>query len=58
MTTSNPVTNDPTSALRPNAPVAYTEGTQPLVLTTVEVRPKLLSRQRNSWFTSWQSSAC
>ena len=30
MTTSNPVTNDPTSARRPNAPVAYTaEGTQP-----------------------------
>ena len=30
MTTSNPVTNDPTSARRPNAAVAYTaEGTQP-----------------------------
>ena len=30
MTKSNPVTNDPTSARRPNAPVAYTaEGTQP-----------------------------
>jgi hypothetical protein len=31
MTTTNPVTNDPTSARRPNAPVAYTaEGTQPV----------------------------
>ena len=30
MTTSNPVTNDPTSARRPNAAVAYTaDGTQP-----------------------------
>jgi len=30
MTTSNPITNDPTSARRPNGPVAYTaEGTQP-----------------------------
>ncbi|MGZ5377753.1 MAG: hypothetical protein ACXWD8_06990 [Mycobacterium sp.] len=30
MTTSNPVTNDPTSARRSNGPVAYTaEGTQP-----------------------------
>ena len=31
MTTSNPITNDPTSARRPNAPVAYAaEGTQPV----------------------------
>jgi len=31
MTTTNPVTNDPTSARRPNAPVACTaEGTQPV----------------------------
>jgi len=30
MTTSNPITNDHTSARRPNAPVGYTaEGTQP-----------------------------
>jgi hypothetical protein len=30
MTTSNPITNDPASAHRPNGPVAYTaEGTQP-----------------------------
>ena len=30
MTTSNPITNDATSARRPNSPVAYTaEGTQP-----------------------------
>jgi hypothetical protein len=30
MTTSNPITNDHTSARRPNAPVAYTaDGTQP-----------------------------
>ena len=30
MTTSNPTTNDPTSARRPSGPVAYaTEGTQP-----------------------------
>jgi len=30
MTTSNPVTNDPTSARRPNGPVAYAaEGVQP-----------------------------
>ena len=35
MTTSNPITNDPTSARRPNAPVAYTaEGTQPARVTT------------------------
>ena len=34
MTTSNPITNDPTSARRPNAPVAYTaEGTQPARVT-------------------------
>ena len=31
MTTSNPITNDPTSAHRPNGPVAYAaEGTQPV----------------------------
>jgi hypothetical protein len=30
MTTSNPTTNDPTSARRPNSPVAYSaDGTQP-----------------------------
>jgi len=30
MTTSNPTTNDPTSARRPNGPIAYTaEGAQP-----------------------------
>ena len=29
MTTSNPITNDPTSARRPNAPVYTAEGTQP-----------------------------
>ena len=35
MTTSNPITNDPTSARRPNAPVAYTaEGTQPARVAT------------------------
>ena len=34
MTTSNPITNDSTSARRPNAPVAYTaEGTQPARVT-------------------------
>jgi hypothetical protein len=26
MTTNNPITNDPTSARRPNGPVAYTDG--------------------------------
>jgi hypothetical protein len=31
MTTSNPITNDPASAHRPNGPVAYAaEGTQPV----------------------------
>ena len=59
MTTSNPITNDPTSARRPNAPVAYRPRVRSrLVLTAVEVRRKLLSRQQNSWFMSWQSSAC
>ena len=35
MTTGNPVTNDPTSARRPNGPVAYTtEGMQPARVAT------------------------
>ena len=54
MTTSNP-----TSAHRPNAPTAYSaEGTQPArVAPRVAAKPKLLSRQRNSSFMWWRSSA-
>ena len=53
MTTSNPVTNDPTSARRPNAPVAYTaEGTQPARVARRGSETKTSSRQRNSSFMS------
>ena len=59
MTTNNP-TSHPTSAHRPNDPIAYTaEGTQPArVAPRVALKPKLLSRQRNSSFMWWRSSAC
>ena len=52
-------TNNPTSAHRPNAPTAYSaEGTQPArVAPGVAAKPKLLSRQRNSSFMWWRSSA-
>ena len=53
-------TNNPTSAHRPNPPTTYTaEGTQPVpVAPGVAAKPKLLSRQRNSSFMWWRSSAC
>ena len=59
MTINNP-TSHPTSAHRPNDPIAYTPRVRSrLVLPPgVAAKPRLLSRQRNSSFMWWRSSAC